>query len=63
MLTTVKISENAYQYISGSAHLSDWTIDEVIEDTFENRFDEHVKILRQSVEQSSDNEVHFNVPG
>ena len=37
MLTTVKISENAYQYISGSAHLSDRTIDEVIEDTFENR--------------------------
>lgn len=57
MQTTVKLSENAYQYVAGLAQMSERTIDEVIADTFENRFKDHVEMLEKSVAFSSDKEV------
>jgi hypothetical protein len=57
MQTTVNLSENAYQYISSIAQMTERTIDEVIEDTFENRFEKEVEILKKSAELSSDTEV------
>lgn len=57
MQTTVKLSENAYQYISGIAQRSERSIDEIIEETFENRFEEEMEMLEKSIEFSSDREV------
>ena len=57
MQTTVNLSENAYQYVSGIAQLTEKTIDEVIEETFENRFEKEVEFLKKSVTLSSDREV------
>ncbi len=57
MQTTVNLSENAYQYISGIAQMTEKTIDEVIEETFENRFEKEVELLKKSVAISSDKEV------
>ena len=48
MQTTVNLSENAYQYVSGIAQITERTIDEVIEETFENRFNEEVEILKKA---------------
>ena len=57
MQTTVNLSENAFQYVSGIAQMTEKTIDEVIEETFENRFDKEVEMLKRSVAISSDSEV------
>lgn len=57
MQTTVNLSENAYQYVSGIAQMTEKTIDEVIEETFENRFEKEVEMLKKSVAISSDKEV------
>lgn len=57
MQTTVNLSENAYQYVSGIAQMTEKTIDEVIEETFENRFEKEVEFLEKSVALSSDEEV------
>jgi predicted CopG family antitoxin len=57
MQTTVNLSENAYQYVSGIARMTEKTIDEVIEETFENRFEREVDLLKRSVAFSSDKEV------
>jgi hypothetical protein len=57
MQTTVNLSENAYQYISGIAQMTEKTIDEVIEETFENRFEREVDLLKKSIALSSDVEV------
>ena len=57
MQTTVKLSENAYQYVSNIARMNGRTIDEVVEETFENRFDDEVEMLKKSVELSMDKEV------
>ncbi len=57
MQTTVNLSENAYQYVSGIAQMTERTIDEVIEETFENRFEKEVEMLKKSVAISSDKEV------
>lgn len=57
MQTTVNLSENAYQYISSIAQMTERTIDEVIEETFENRFEKEVEILKKSVAVSSDEDV------
>lgn len=66
MQTTVKLSENAYRYISGIAQMSERTIDEIIEETFENRFEEQLEMLEKSIEFSSDKEVlelaEFHMP-
>lgn len=66
MQTTVNLSENAYQYISSIAQMTERTIDEVIEDTFENRFEKEVEMLKKSAELSSDTEVlelaNFQMP-
>lgn len=66
MQTTVNLSENAYQYISGIAQMTERTIDEVIEETFENQFAKEVEILKKSVAISSDQEVlelaNFQMP-
>lgn len=66
MQTTVNLSENAYQYISGIAQMTEKTIDEIIEETFENRFEKEVEILKKSVALSSDKEVlelaNFQMP-
>ena len=66
MQTTVNLSKNAYQYVSGVARVTERTIDEVIEETFENRFEEEVKTLKKSVEFASDDEVlwlaNFQMP-
>ena len=47
MQTTVNLSENAYQYVSSIAQMTERTIDEVIEETFENRFEEEVEMLKK----------------
>ena len=47
MQTTVNLSENAYQYVSSIAQLTERTIDEVIEETFENRFVAEVEMLKK----------------
>ena len=57
MQTTVNLSENAYQYISGIAQMTERTIDEVIEETLENRFESEIETLKKSVMLSSDQEV------
>jgi predicted DNA-binding protein len=57
MQTTVNLSEDAYQYVSSIAQMTERTIDEVIEETFENRFEKEVEILKKSIEISSDEEV------
>ncbi len=57
MQTTVNLSENAYQYVSSVAQMTERTIDEVIEETFENRFEKEVEMLKKSVAISSDKEV------
>jgi hypothetical protein len=57
MQTTVNLSENAYQYVSGIARMTEKTIDEVIEETFENRFEREVDLLKKSVALSSNEEV------
>ena len=57
MQTTVNLSENAYQYISGIAQMTERTIDEVIEETLENCFEKEVEMLKKSVAISSDQEV------
>ncbi len=57
MQTTVNLSENAYQYISGIAQMTERTIDEVIEETLENHFEKEVEMLKKSVAISSDQEV------
>ncbi|HEX8736868.1 MAG TPA: hypothetical protein VF721_16160 [Pyrinomonadaceae bacterium] len=57
MQTTVNLSEDAYQYVSSIAQMTERTIDEVIEETFENRFEKEVEILKKSIEVSSDEEV------
>lgn len=66
MQTTVNLSENAYQYISGIAQMNEKTIDEVIEETLENRFENEVEFLKKSVALSSDQEVvelaNFRMP-
>ena len=66
MQTTVNLSENAYQYVSSIAQMTERTIDEVIEETFENRFEEEVEMLKKSIELSSDKEVlelaNFQMP-
>ena len=49
-----------------ASQITERTIDEVIEETFENRFNEEVEILKKSIEFSSDNEVlalaNFQMP-
>lgn len=66
MQTTVTLSENAYRNISNIAQMTERTIDEVIEETLENRFEEEVEMLKKSVEISSDTEVlalaNFKMP-
>ena len=66
MQTTVNLSENAYQYVSSIAQMTERTIDEVIEETFENRFEAEVEMLKKSIELSSDKEVlalaNFQMP-
>lgn len=66
MQTTVNLSENAYQYVSGVAQITERTIDEVIEETFGNRFNEEVEMLKKSIKFSSDSEVlalaNFQMP-
>ncbi len=66
MQTTINLSENAYQYVSSIAQMTERTIDEVIEETFENRFEKEVEILKKSVAVSSDEEVmalaNFQMP-
>jgi hypothetical protein len=66
MQTTVNLSENAYQYVASIAQMTERTIDEVIEETFENRFEEEVEMLKKSIELSTDNEVlelaNFQMP-
>ena len=57
MQTTVNLSENAYQYLTGIAQMTEKTIDQVVEETFENRFEKEVEMLKKSVAISSDNEV------
>ena len=57
MQTTVNLSENAYQYVSGIAQMTEKTIDEVIEETFENRFEKEVEMMKKSVSLCSDDEV------
>ncbi len=57
MQTTVKLSENAFQYVSNIAQMNGRTIDEVVEETFENRFDDEVEMLKKSIELSTDEEV------
>ena len=57
MQTTVNLSENAYRYVSSIAQITERTIDEVTEETFENRFNEQVEMLKKSIEFSSDKEV------
>ena len=57
MQTTVNLSENAFQYISGIAQMTERTIDEVIEETLENRFEKEIEFLKKSVALSSDKEV------
>ena len=57
METTVNISENAFRYISSIAHLTERTIDEVLEETFEDRLEEEAGLLNKSIEISSDEEV------
>lgn len=57
MQTTVKLSESAFQYVSNIAQMNGRTIDEVVEETFENRFDDEVEMLKKSVEFSTDKEV------
>lgn len=57
MHTTVNLSENAYQYVSVIAQMTEKTIDEVIEETFENRLEKEVEFLKKSVAVSSDKEV------
>ncbi len=57
MQTTVNLSENAYRNISSIAQMTERTIDEVIEETFENRFEKEVELLKKSAEFSSDAEV------
>lgn len=57
MQTTVNLSENAYQYVSGIANMTEKTIDEVVEEAFENRFEKEVEMLKKSVALSSDEEV------
>lgn len=57
MQATVKLSENAYQYVSSIARMNGRSIDEVVEETFENRFDNEVEMLKRSVELSTDQEV------
>ncbi len=57
MQTTVNLSENAYQYVSGIAQMTEKTIDEVVEEAFENRFEKEVEMLKKSVALSSDVEV------
>ena len=46
--------------------MTERTIDEVIEETFENRFEEEVEMLKKSIELSSDKEVlelaNFQMP-
>ena len=66
MQTTINLSENAYNRVSSIAQMTERTIDEVIEETFENRFEEEVEMLKKSVELSSDEEVlelaNFQMP-
>jgi len=57
MQTTVNLSENAYNLVSGIAQITEKTIDEVIEETLENRFAKEVEFLKKSVALSSDEEV------
>ncbi len=57
MQTTVNLSENAYQYVSGIAQMTEKIIDEVVEEAFENRFEKEVEMLKKSVALSSDVEV------
>lgn len=57
MQTTINLSENAFNRVSSIARMTERTIDEVIEETFENRFKEEIEILKKSVELSSDEEV------
>lgn len=57
MQTSVNLSENAYQYISGIAQMTEKTIDEMIEGTFENRFENEIEMMKKSVSLSSDAEV------
>ncbi len=57
MQTTIDLSKNAYQYVSSIAQITERTISEVIEETFESRFEYEVETLRKSVEISSDQEV------
>lgn len=57
MQTTVNLSETAYNYVSSIAQMTERTIDEVIEETFENRLEAEVATLKKSVELSSDAEV------
>lgn len=66
MQTTINLSENAYNRVSSIAQMTERTIDEVIEETFENRFEEEIEMLKRSVELSSDEEVlelaNFQMP-
>lgn len=66
MQTTVNLTENAYQYVLSIAQMTERTIDEVIEETFENRFEAEVEMLKKSIELSSDKEVlalaNFQMP-
>lgn len=57
MELTVNISEKAFSHVSDIARLSERTIDEVLEETFEDSFDEQVTALKASIKYSSDAEV------
>ncbi|MEQ1603584.1 MAG: hypothetical protein ABL999_01795 [Pyrinomonadaceae bacterium] len=57
MELTVNISEKTFSHVSDIARLSERTIDEVLEETFEDSFDEQVAKLKESIKYSSDAEV------
>jgi hypothetical protein len=57
MQTTVNLTETAYNYVTSIAQMTERTIDEVIEETFENRLGAEVALLKKSVGLSSDAEV------
>lgn len=66
MQTTINLSENAYQHVSSLAQMTERTIDEVIEETFENLFEKEVEMLKKSVAVSPDEDVlalaNFQMP-
>jgi hypothetical protein len=57
METTVSLSERVFSRVSDIARLTHRTIDEVIEETFEESFTKQVDDLKRSVIFASDDEI------